>query len=395
MKKETKIQYAQFIEQRQKIDGFEDKAIKDLLRYYTTAKKATNKSIQAAIKKNSNYPSRERLQRVYKEADSMVKVLTDKLTKPIAQATGEAGAFSYKDTNRILSWDGRVKGFDNVTRSAAQIGSMVQDEKLGGKYLDDWLWSAMREENGALKAEIASAQIRGVGYKELMGELGGRYDNMLSAKGNKQNIETVTKSYIQSANAKAHEDIYEANKDIIDRVEWSAIMENGNTTTGRGTCPRCAALDGEQYKSTKSAPSCPLHPRCRCMLLPITKTWRELGIDVDEMDEIHEKWYIRSPGRKILSKGTIDGNYADWWMTRSKSFQDNAIGPTRADLVRSKQIGFNDIVDKNGKLILLKDLGVTELNIGPINKPYTTTGLLNTTFGEDGGYLITIEKCDE
>ncbi len=320
----------------------------------------------------------------------MVHALTDKLTKPIAQATGEAGSFSYRDTNRILSWDGRVEGFDNVSRSANQIASMVQDEKLGGKYLDDWLWSALREENSALKAEVAAAQIRGVGYKQLMSDLNGRYDNMLSAKGNKQNIETVTKSYIQSANAKAHEDIYEANKDIIDKVEWSAIMENGNTTTGRGTCPRCAALDGAMYASTKSAPPCPLHPRCRCMLLPITKTWRDLGIDVDEADEVYEKWYIRSPGRKILQTGTIDGNYAEWWATRSTKFQDNAIGPRRADLVRSGQVDFNDlVVHGTGRLRLLNELP------NPITKGITTPYAYQALETAEGvmGKIMTVGDC--
>ncbi len=341
-------------------------------------------------------PTTARLKAVLRDADNMIRVLTDKLTKPIAQATGEAGAFSYKDTNRILSWDDRVPGYDNVSRSATQIASMVQDEKLGGKYLDDWLWSAMREENSALKAETASAMIRGTGYKELMTELGGRYDNMLSAKGNKQNIETVTKSYIQSANAMAHEEIYEANKDVMEGVEWSAIMENGNVTTGRGTCPRCAALDGAKYDSVAKAPNCPLHPRCRCMLLPITKSWKELlgdDFDIPEMEEVYNKWYIRSPGRKILQKGTIEGNYADWWLTRGKKFQDESVGPTRANMIRQGDILMADLVDKHGNLILLKDFGAKTITIKPINVPYS----YDTLHTSEGilGRMLNIQECYE
>jgi hypothetical protein len=356
MNKETKAQYAQFIEQQLKIEKFERRAVSDLKKYYETAKKATERDIQKAIKRGINAPARTRLQKLLKETDSMIRVLTDKLTKPIAKAVGEAGSYSYRDTNRILSWDGRVEGFDNVSRSASQIASMVQDEKLGGKYLDDWLWGALREENGALKAEIAASQIRGVGYKQTMRELGGRFSNMLSAKGNKQNIETITKSYIQSANAKSHEDIYKANANIINAVEWSAVFEAGNIDSGRGTCPRCMALDGNKYPSTDESPPCPLHPRCKCMLLPITKTWKELGFDIEEMEPIYEKWYIRSPGRKILQTGTINGNYAQWWGTRSKKFQDNAIGPTRANMVRADVIDFADIVDNQGNLITINEL---------------------------------------
>ena len=390
MNKETKAQTAQFIEQQLKIEKFERKALRDLLGYYNKAKKSAARDINAAIKRQHNLQSKSRLSALYKEIDNKIKDLTDSLNKPISKAVGEAGAFSYTDTNRILSWDNRVQGFNNVARSPAQVASMVQDEKLGGKYLDDWLWSAMREENGALKAEVASSMIRGKGYKETMKELGGRYDNMLSAKGNKQNIETVTKSYIQSANAKAHEDIYEANSDIIESVEWSAVMESGNTATGRGTCPRCAALDGMQYKSTRSAPPCPLHPRCRCMLLPITPTWRELGFDVDEMEPVYKKWYIRSPGRKIMQTGLIDGNYADWWMTRSNKFQDASVGPRRAELIRADIIDFQDIVvPGTGRLKLLDEL--PGMVAKPITQPYMYQPIA-TAEGELGK-IMTIGKC--
>jgi len=400
MNKEQKAQYAQFIEQRLTIDGFEDKAVNSLIKYYNVAKKGVVKDINRSIKKNLNHPSRARLTTLYKEIDTKIKVLTDKLTKPLAKSIGEAGAYSYKDTNRILSWEGHVKGYNNVARSATQIASMVQDEKLGGKCLDDWLWSALREENGSLKSEVAAAQIRGIGYKQLMKELPSRYNNMLSAKGNKQNIETVAKSYIQAANAKAHEDIYEANKNIIDKVEWSAIMENGNVSTGKGTCPRCAALDGSTYPSVSKGPSCPLHPRCRCMYLPITKSWKDMGYDIEELEPIYNKWYIRSPGRKILQKGTIDGNYADWWYTRSKKFQDNSMGPTRSELLRTRQIDFSDLVDKKGNLILLNDMDITTISIRPsLNVPYAYSTILdNSIFGEDGSVLfrsLTLGDCDE
>jgi hypothetical protein len=390
MNKETKTQYAQFIEQQLKIEKFETKATRDLLKYYDTAKKATLKDINRAVSRNYNVPARERLQRVFKETDSMVKALTNKLSKPISKAIGEAGAYSYKDTNRIMSWGGRVNGYDNVSRSASQIASMVQDEKLGGNYLDDWLWKALKDENGALKAEIAAGQIRGTGYKKLMGDLGGRFDNMLSAKGNKQNIETVTKSYIQSSNALAHKEIYEANANIIDSIEWSAILENGNTSTGRGTCPRCAALDGQIYKTVDGAPPCPLHPRCRCMLLPITKTWKELGFDIDEMEPIYNDWYIRSPGRKILQKGTINGSYADWWATRGTTFQNNAIGPRRADLVRSGAIDFDElVVPSTGRLRLIDELKRDVAK--PVKGPFMYEPI--ATAEGQLGTIMTIGKC--
>ncbi len=353
MKKEQKIQTVRFIEQRLKLDNYEKAALKDLKKYYTLAAKQTLKDINKAVNSSSSY-RKSRLESLYRQIDVMINSLAKTIAKPVANVVGKAGTFSYKDTNAILSWDGKVKGYDNVNRSSTQIAAMVTKESLGdtGKNLEAWLFSAIMEEHKGLKADIAAAQIRGVGYKKLIRELDDGYKKMFKAKTAKDNLETVTKSYIQATNAFAHKEIYEANSEVISGVEWSAIMENGNTATGRGTCPRCSALDGQEYKTIPDGPPCPLHPRCRCMYLPIPTPWDELfpgmGLDkLDAMEEEYEKWYIRSPGRKILQKGTIDGDYADWWATRSVAFQDNAIGPVRANLVRNKVLPFNRIVISN------------------------------------------------
>jgi len=354
MNKEQTITLYRYVNQRYALDRFEDAALDELLRYYNVAKKGALKDISRAIKRNYNHRSRARLTALLAEIDLRIETLTKKITKPVAEAVGEAGAYSYRNTNAILSWDGALDGFNNVALSAGQIEALVIGEKLVDKNLQGWLWDALTAENGALKAEIAAGRIRGVGYKKLLSELGSRYDNLLSSKGNEQNLETVVKSYIQSMNAKAHKDIYEANRDVIKGVEWSAIMENGNTKTGRGTCPRCMALDGMEYSSVAVGPSCPLHPRCRCMYLPVTKSWKELGFGNEEREGLntkYKKWYERSPSRKRLAYGLSDEGYEWFWRHQPEKWQNNAIGLVRANLVREGLIPFQAIVYKNGNLI--------------------------------------------
>lgn len=48
----------------------------------------------------------------------------------------------------------------------------------------------------------------------------------------------------------------------IERVEWLA-------TPDERTCSVCGALHGRQWDIGK-APQCPAHPRCRCVILPVT-----------------------------------------------------------------------------------------------------------------------------
>ncbi len=348
--------------QRYALDRYEDEALRELQRMYRNAKNSVLRDINRAAKRGLNQPSRLRLQSLLKEIDANILALTQKLSGTVAEVVGEAGAYSYTNTSAILSWDGKVEGFNNVALSANQISTLVTGEKLGPYDLDGWLWTALNAENKALKAEIGAAKVRGIGYKKLMGELGSRYDNLFSGEAVKQNLETVVKSYIQSVNAKAHKDLYEANPEVIDEVEWSAIMENGNTSTGRGTCPRCMALDGQRYPTVAKGPTCPLHPRCRCMYVPVTKSWKDLGFDIEERKALDKKWTERSEGisKKKLAYGLTDKDFAGFWKTKPKYWQDNAIGPVRANLVRGGYVDFNKIVYKNGNLIPLDKLGVSQ-----------------------------------
>lgn len=346
--KEQTITQIRYIRQKLKLDQFEAAALVELQKAYSKASLGVANDIVKAYKKNYANMTQTRLAELQDEIQNTLEAITQELTAEVAKAAGEAGAYSYKDTNDIVSWDNTVPNYNHVALSAGQIAALVTDEKLGDHTLDGWLHSALNAENKALKAEIQAAMVRGKGYKAIMDELGSRYDNLFNSKAAKQNLETVVKSYIQATNAKAHKDIYEANKDVIDGVEWSAIMENGNTKTGRGTCPRCQGLDGQEYKTIKEGPICPLHARCRCMYLPITKSWAELGIDMSDRKDLDkrynvEKWYERDLAGNIIDKGTIEGTYADLWETKPPYWQDNAIGKTKAQMVRDGVIDFEDI----------------------------------------------------
>jgi len=79
------------------------------------------------------------------------------------------------------------------------------------------------------------------------------------------------------------------------------------------TCPTCGDLDGNLYtfkKHGKAAgryadrPDIPVHPYCRCIYAPVTKTWRELGFDRDEL----------SPGTRASMDGQVPEtlDYDEW-----------------------------------------------------------------------------------
>ena len=130
------------------------------------------------------------------------------------------------------------------------------------------------------------------------------------------------------------------NSDILNGVQFVATLDTL-------TCEECAALDGTTYENPEDAPQPPLHlGPCRCTLVPIVKSWKELGFDVEEVPE----------GTRASMDGQVPESmtYGSWLKSQSTEVQNDALGPGRAALFRD---GMSiDRFVKDGRVIPLADL---------------------------------------
>lgn len=356
MTRQEEIVLARMVNMRNTLDGFETAALKSLEATYAKLTEELLDQVKLAQGKTARLWTNTRLISLLEETQLMHSAILAEISGQTTEAVVASGAYSYDQMNNITSWDGQVSGFNSISLTANQMKQLVTEQTLGGKVLADWIGSALLPDIDNIKSEIAAGYIRGEGYAKIVSRL---ENALLISKGSQKarDLETIVKTYIQSMNVKAQQDVYEANKEVVKQVEWTAIMENGSTKTGRGTCPRCIALDGQRWGTTDySRPSCPLHARCRCMLIPVTKTWKDLGFDVEEMEDAYQPWTIRGAKGSILDYGHTDMSYGQWWHTRDKAFQDNAVGVRRADLIREGKLAIPDMVDSKGDLIPLKSL---------------------------------------
>ena len=96
---------------------------------------------------------------------------------------------------------------------------------------------------------------------------------------------------------------------------------------GTRTCMACIALDGTLYET-----KVPLneHVNGRCALVPVTVTYRELGLDVDEPEDTSE-------------------NARDWLKNQTPSTQKKMMGPARFDAWQKGQFELEDMakIDHN------------------------------------------------
>lgn len=348
---------ARYAAMRSRLDEYETAALKVLLADYNKAAAQVRAGLKSIDPEDLAHIRQQK--RLLTELDAAIVAISDAVTPAAVEAIVEAGVCSYTTINNILSWDGQIVDYNTVSLSRAQITSLIKAERLGDKTINGWMESAISAPVSEFRQQLSVGMIKGDGYKKLIDRL----ISGLAGNAVRQDIETITKSYIQSVNASANKAIFDANRDIVKKVEWSAIMEFADVKTGRGTCVRCQALDGQRWPYDSQHPAVILHPRCRCMLLPITPTWAELGLDAKEMEDNFRHWYDRDESGQIKARGKTVDNFGDWFKhppvkdAASGQWQDNAVGPVRAGLVRSGAVSFRDLVDsKTGALIPVEKL---------------------------------------
>ena len=92
-------------------------------------------------------------------------------------------------------------------------------------------------------------------------------------------------------------------------------------------------------------------------------SYRELGLDVDELEEVARPWTERPDipvgegGRNVITWGKHKGSYSSWFDSRGEQFQRNVVGPKRLELIKAGKVKFGDLVDpQTGRLIPWKEL---------------------------------------
>jgi hypothetical protein len=84
------------------------------------------------------------------------------------------------------------------------------------------------------------------------------------------------------------------------------------------------------------------------VLVPIIKTFRTLGLDVDEP----------KPGQRAAQGGPVAArtSFAQFLERKGKAFQDETLGPGRAQLWRDGKLTLTQLLDLQGNPLSLKQL---------------------------------------
>jgi len=253
-------------------------------------------------------------------------------------------------TGRALNAATRVD-FVDAGVSRTMLSSIVSDVLVQGAPTKEW-WG---RQAAGLADRFADEMRRGVALGEPNGKLIQRVRGTETARGlmdvSRSSAERLVRSSVQTVANAARDAVYDENQDLISAVQWASTLDLRTTTW-------CVVRDGLLYTPKEHKPidhGVPwlegpgrLHWQCRSTSVPVLKTWRELGIDEDEVPE--------------TTRASMDGqvpagqSFEDWLGKQSKERQDTVLGAGKADLWRKGKITFRDLLDQNGRPLTTEEL---------------------------------------
>lgn len=347
---------------------FEDPAVADVLEYVGQARNEIIDSLgeRLDISPDSKWTDRRNAE-LLDELNELTIGLKDRLGADVEELATVSFEKSVEAHNSILSLRGAAANIQMLQLAPEQISSFLETS-VGGRQLQGWVnrtFDYPLQER--LSQELGAGLFRGESYRKLRD----RIDQALGEAAD--NSETLVRSWVQASNVRAQRAVHEANSDVVQGWRWDATLENADFGRGTGTCLRCLALDSkDEVYPQGGGPEIPLHPNCRCVAIPVTKSYKDLGLDVPEIDDALRNANVRGKidpltgqikrgktgvgGQPLLSTQKVAGGFDEFMATLPEQVQRDTLGPGRYELWKAGKIRLEDLATNTGRQKTIKEL---------------------------------------
>ena len=190
-------------------------------------------------------------------------------------------------------------------------------------------------------------------------------------------IDALVKTAVSTVVNNTRLETYKENEEIFKGYQHQSVLDSRTTFI-------CAERDNKQWDLELKPighklpfKQTPLHYRCRSIILPLTKSYRELGLDIDEIPI----------GTRSSLNGYVPANtsFSQWFDKQSADFKENYLGKGRYQLYKDGKITLSDLVNQRGQTLSIKDLK------GISNIPVKAT-VPKIDFGYDGKFNKYVEN---
>lgn len=191
---------------------------------------------------------------------------------------------------------------------------------------------------GAVRLGVAEGETIDQIVRRLIGTQANRYTDGIIER-HRRGAEAMVRTTVNHVSNQAVQATYGANQDIVKGWVFVATLDSRVTVT-------CASLSGTEWPIGKG-PLPPRHVNCRSASVPRLATWRELGIDLDEMP----------PATRASKDGPVraDIGFDEWLRGQPKDVQKDILGATRQKLF-AEGMKIDKFTDNKGVVYTLDEL---------------------------------------
>ncbi len=267
------------------------------------------------------------------KAQLQVPDINDNL-KDIAQAEVN---YTQKAYNSVIGID----LFKNIPPEGA-MSAILNTSLIEGATIGAWL----KDLENSQAFDVERAVKLGMTLGETNAQLANRLKSTMELS--MRNAQTIVRTATSAVANKARMDFYSANDEVLKGYQSLTVLDGKASDI-------CISYSGAKYDinfkpigNSKPYRPTPRHFRCRSTHIPILKTWRELGIDEDELPM----------GTQSSDAGYLPQDYTfnDFLKTKTKEYQNDVLGVGKAQLWRDGKITLSQLVNQQGRSLSLKEL---------------------------------------
>ena len=241
-------------------------------------------------------------------------------------------------------------GYGAALAPPIHFATAMTDVMIQGAPSAEWWSRQSADAQFRFSNAVRQGIVQGKTNQQIIGDVLGRGPGQGILEVSRRNAAALIQTSVQTVANVARLESFAQNADVVKGVEQISTLDGHTTDICIAYSGGQWDLEGKPVNGTKlpfnGGP--PRHWNCRSLLVPKTKTFKELGIDIPEM----EKSTRASSDRQIAAGTTFD----DFLTRKGKEFQDKILGPGRAQLWRDKKITLQQLLDLQGNPLSLAEL---------------------------------------
>ena len=289
-----------------------------------------------------------RVRRLLRQANEVIEDYFTRIDSTIGGTLRGAARAQSAIAVNALSTGLAAADIGGALPSTQVVRAAASEALIMGASTSDWWERQASDIQFRFAAAVREGILQGETGAQIAARVTSRTDGLMATA--RRNIRSLVHSSLMTVANNARRSVFQENDDVVKGIRQVSTLDSHTTEI-------CMAYDGAEFDldgnpiNDTTLPykgGVPRHWGCRSVEVPITKTFKELGLN------------IREPG--LGDRASADGlvpastTFEGFLDRMGEDFQNEVLGPGRAQLWRDGDITLQQLLDLRGNPLTLAQL---------------------------------------